>query len=117
MSDYALSFKTDLAPAEKILVDGVEYELLGADHLSEADTAELTALFARFGVLTTELANTSNVAAGTALATKVAKTRIQILLKVTSLPQDVAEKLHISQQGEIIEHVIEQIEAEGGSEG
>ena len=111
MTDYALTFTTELAPAKKFLVDGQEYSLLGVDHLSTEDENEVTALFARFGVLTDELSLTSNLDKGRALAEKVKSTRISILCKVTSLDKETAERLHPTQQTQIIEAIISEVEA------
>lgn len=99
MSDaFALSFTTSLKPAKKFLVDGAPYEILGVDHLSPDDETEVTALFARYNVLQSELEVTSNVAKGKGLAEKIKTTRLTILTKLTSMPRDVAGTLLLTQQ-------------------
>jgi hypothetical protein len=99
MSDaLALTLSTALAPAKKFSVDGEEYQLLGLDHLSGEDEARTMALFARHSLIASELELTSNTEVGTKLATRLKKTRVQIICQVTDLPQEVAEKIPVTGQ-------------------
>lgn len=112
MNDFALSFTTELAPAEQFQVDGAAYDILGLDHLSAEEEAEVTALFARFTVLAADLANTANVEKGKALALKVSATRLQLLCKLTSLTPEIASKLHVTQQVKLLEAIEAGVQAD-----
>lgn len=110
MSDaLALTLSTALAPAKKFSVDGEEYQLLGLDHLSPDDEARTMALFARHSMIASELEVTSNTEYGTKLALRLKKTRIQILCQVTDLPQEVAEKLPVAAQIQLLQAIQQEL--------
>lgn len=108
-----LSLTTVLKPPKKFLVDGDEYELLGVDHLSADDEADVMALFSRYGILQSDLEVQSEVRKGAETAKKMKATRLTILTKLTTLPLEVAKKLPLTQQVLLLEAVQAEVEAEG----
>jgi hypothetical protein len=118
----SLALSTSVAPASKFTIDKTEYHLLGPDHLSDDDEAEAMALFSRHAVLSTELEYEKNVVKGKDLALRVKRTRVQILCKLTDVPQDVIEKLPLSAQVSLLEAIEKEIsdpeepEAEGAGD-
>lgn len=98
MTDVLLSLSTRIAPARKFLVDGEEFEMLTLDHLSPDEEKKVVALFARHGVLASELEMTANVQRGEQLADSVRKTRFQIIRALTTLPKETVEKLPLPAQ-------------------
>lgn len=102
MSNISLALTTKLAPTKKFTVDGEEYEILGLDHLSKEDESKAVALFARHAYIATELEMTPNVQKGKELASRVRDTRMQIIATLTTLPKDIAEKLPLNAQIELI---------------
>lgn len=98
----SLALTTKLAPTTKFTVDGEEFEILGLDHLSKDDEATVVALFARHNVLAFELDNCSDVARGENLAKRVRKTRILLITKLTTVPQETAEALPLPAQVQLL---------------
>jgi hypothetical protein len=115
MSDM-LSLTTVLKPTKKFLVDGSEYEILGVDHLSPEEEAEVVALFSRYGVLQSELEVEKNVSKGTPKAMQVRQTRLTLLTKLTTLNPSVAAKLPLTQQVRLLEAIQAEVEAEDEDE-
>jgi hypothetical protein len=111
--EFALDFTTALKPTKKFKVDGQPYEILTLDHLSPEGEAEVTAQFARFGVLQMELEMSKNVTKGTALAEAVQATRITILTRLTTMPKEVAASLHLTQQVALFEAVAAEDDDDG----
>lgn len=111
MTDFALSLSTVLTPTKKFKVDGVPYDLLGIDHLSSEEEAEVMALFARYESLQDELSGQKNTDRGKVTATHMRATRISILTKLTTLPKDVANKLPLTAQVRLLETVQAETEA------
>lgn len=89
----ALSLSTIVKPAEKFTVDGEEFELLGMEHLSDSDEAEVIALYSRHTLLAIDLESTSAVAKGMVIAERLKATRLAILCKLTTMPKEIAIKL------------------------
>jgi hypothetical protein len=98
-----LALSTQVKPAKKFTVDGEEFQLLGTDHLSPSDEATAIALFSRHTLLAQELELTVNVVKGKAVAERLRNTRIQILCKLTDMPQEVADKLPTPEQVKLLE--------------
>lgn len=114
---FALSFTTSLKPTKKFKVDGVPYDILGVDHLSADDEAEVTALFARYNVLQSELEVTAQVQKGKLLAEKIKNTRLVILTKLTTMPKDVAGTLHLTQQVALLDTLASDAENDDATAG
>ncbi len=70
------------------------------------------ALFSRHSALQNELAITSNVAAGTAVAQKVRKARIAILAKLTTIPRAQLDKYPTGLHVALLEGIQTEIDAE-----
>lgn len=121
MTDFTLDLITAIAPAKKFTVDGEQYDLLGIDHLDDNTEAEVMALFARYGVLTTELDLTANVVKGKELAQRVKTTRLDILAKLTTSPKAILAKLPLTEQvrllGAIENSIGERPDAESTGDG
>ena len=107
-----LSLTTALKPTTKFQVDGAQYEILGVDHLSPDDEAEVMALVARYGVLQSELEVQANVSKGKATALQLKSTRLTLLTKLTTLTQQVAARLPLTQQVRLLEAIQAEVEAE-----
>jgi hypothetical protein len=103
--EFALSFTTALKPTRKFQVDGNVYEILGFEHLTPEQEAEVIAQFARFGVLQAELEMTAKTARGAVLAAQVREVRLSILTRLTTMPKEVAASLHLVQQVKLFEAV------------
>jgi hypothetical protein len=107
-----LSLSTALKETTKFTVDGKPYEILGIDHLSPEQEAEVVALFSRYGILQEELSNERNVSKGTPKALEVRATRLLLLSKMTTLPSSVAGNMPLSQQVKLLEAIQAEVEAD-----
>ncbi len=116
MTEFPLSLSTTVEPAKKFLVDGVEYEMLGPDHLSPADEAEVLALFSRHNILTRELDRERVVEKGKIIAKRQREARINVIAKLTTLPKNEIETLPLSQQVKLLEALEEMIVASESDE-
>jgi hypothetical protein len=103
-----LSLSTQLEPARKFLVDGLEYEILGIDHLGKADEAEVMARFSKYVQTANALSVAADLGKGTALAVSLRTQRIKILTMVTTLPADIADRLPTGPAVKLIEAVQEE---------
>ncbi len=112
MTEPFMALSSKVAPAKLVKIDGEEYELFGTDHLTPNDEAEVMALFSRHSALQNELAITSNVAAGTAVAQKVRKARIAILAKLTTIPRAQLDKYPTGLHVALLEGIQTEIDAE-----
>lgn len=112
----SLALTTKLAPTQKFTVDGQEFEILGLDHLSKDDEATVVALFARHNVLAFELENTSDIARGENLAKRTRKTRVQLLTKLTTMPQELVEALPLPAQVKLLQALQADLNEETGVE-
>ena len=116
---FSLALTTAIKPTKKFTVDGEEFDLLGVDHLSPEVEAEVMALFARYGLLTSDLESTSNVMKGKEIADRMRSTRLALLAKLTTMPKDTAAKLPLSQAVKLMEAIESEVEAadeDGGEE-
>lgn len=116
MSDTMLALSTTVKPARKFTVDGAEYEMWSMDHLSKSDEAIVMALFARHSLIGQELEMSPNVAKGSATAERLRNCRLQLLTKLTNLPREVAEKLPISGQAQLLDALEDEMSAAEESE-
>ena len=112
MTEFPLILSTAVAPPKQILLDGVEYDLLGADNLSPEQEAEAMALFSRHSLIQQQLDMTDRLTDGQAIAARLRTCRILILSKLTSIPRDVAEKLPLSVQVVLLQAIQTEMEAE-----
>jgi len=109
MTDYVRELSTKVEPASKFTVDGEEYELHTFEHLSPEEEAEVTALFARHAKLSELLNEAPNVKKGKEIASRLRGSRIALLSKLTTCPEDVIEKLPMSGQAQLFEAVQEEV--------
>ena len=118
MSDegFSLALTTAVLPAKKFTVDGAEYEMLGTDHLSPDDEAQVLALFARHNILTMELDRERNPVKGKVIAERQRTARMAVIGKLTTLPPDVAGILPLSQQVKLLEAIREEVEQDDEDE-
>jgi hypothetical protein len=117
MSDTAvLALSTTVKPAKKFTVDGAEYEMWSMDHLSKTDEAQVMALFARHALIGQELELSPNVAKGSATAERLRTCRLQLLTKLTNLPREVADKLPISAQAQLLDALEDEMTPEAEDE-
>ena len=113
---FSVSLTTAIKPAALFLVDGQEYEMLGPEHLSPEEDAEVMALFARHALLLSELEMTRNLQKGTAVAEAVRKGRFAIIGKLTNMPRDLIERLPLPQQAKLMEAIRAEMEFGMGDE-
>ena len=113
MSDegFSLALTTAVKPAKKFTVDGIEYEMLGVDHLSPTDEAEVLALFSRHSILVNELDRERNVSKGRVIADRARTARLQVIKKLTTLG-DIAATLPLTQQVKLLEAIQAEVERE-----
>lgn len=104
-TDHLLVLSTRVAPTQKFLVDGEEYELLGMDHLSEDDEALVMARFSKYQQTADNLSIESDLRKGQALASSLKKQRTAIIAQLTTLPKEIAAKLPTKPAVKIIEAV------------
>lgn len=116
MSDILLELSTHIREPKKFLVDGKEYQLLGLDHLGQADEVNVMALFARHTILAAELADSKEVKTGERVATRLKETRLSLLTKLTDLPLDIARKLPITAQVRLLETLEREVSEEPDAE-
>lgn len=105
MTDYLLTLSTNVAPAKKFLVDGVEYELLGMDLLSKDDEAEVLARFSKYAQTSNDLSIESDLVKGKRLAASLRTQRVALLCKLTTLDKEVAAKIPTQDAVKLIEAV------------
>lgn len=96
--DSILSLSTAIEPAEKVKVDGEEFEILGFRHLSDEDEAEVVALLARYDNLSMQLVTTNDDREAVAVARKLRAKRVALLTKLTTIPEKVLVKLPPTEQ-------------------
>jgi len=106
--DTILSLSTEVVPPKKFEVDGVEYDLLGLEHLSEDEEARATAAFMRFGRLLGRLENSTNDRESQKIARALRTRRIELITQLTTLPLEVAEKLPLSGQTRLFRAIQEE---------
>jgi hypothetical protein len=115
-----LDLSTEIEPAEKILIDGTEYDLYSFDHLSDKDEAAVTALFSRFTKIYRLMARTTNRRKEEEQARALQSARTSLIAKMTSIPRDTVQSLPVSVQGKLVKAIREEIadedELEAGSD-
>ena len=104
-----VALTTQVSEPEIFTVDDETYEILGLEHRSKEDEAEIFALFTQSTALQEKLEQGSfadkEEAKQTAL--ELRELREQILVSMTTLPLEIAEKLPISQVVVLFEHLAE----------
>lgn len=109
MTEFPLNLTTAVSPPKTFTIDGVEYNLLGPDHLSPDQEAEAMALFARHALIQQQLDMTERLAEGEATAKRLRTCRILVLSKLTTIPKALVEKLPLSIQVTLLEAIHEQM--------
>lgn len=102
VTDSVLELSTEAVPAKKFTIDGEEYDLLNYDHLSSEQEASVTALFARFQKIYGRLEEATNDSKAAAEALRLNKYREKLIRQMTTVPQDVLDKLGPAAQGKIL---------------
>ena len=97
-TDPILELSTEIKPASTFTVDGVSYDLLGLAHLSAVDEADVTAQLSRFEQIGNRLDRATSDEQAKKLATELRKRRIRLIARMTTVPEDVAEKLPLEAQ-------------------
>lgn len=112
MASPLFDLTTEVAPARIFTVDGVEYKLLGLEHLGKDEEARTQALFARYSKLASALPNANNRQKAERLAATMYDLRMELLCSLTDLPRDVAEKLPMSGQIKLMSAIASDVEDE-----
>ncbi len=110
MSKISLNLSTSVKPAEKFTVDGVEYSLLGLEHLSPEAENTITALFARHGAVSIELGYGPPIDKGEALAERLKRLQNKIIGCMTDLPEDVIETIPMMEKARLFEAINQKYE-------
>jgi hypothetical protein len=109
MTTPVLELSTEVLPAEKLLVDGTEYDLYTFDHLSAEDEAVVTAIFSRFQSIYRALNRTNDQRKREKQAALLRTTREELIDKMTSIPKDEIKSLPVSAQGKLLNAIRENI--------
>jgi len=99
---HLLELSTKIAPPKTFIVDEDEYQLLGFEHISKAQEATVTALFSRYNTLNIRLAQAPSKEKAERAATLLYNIRMELMCNLTTLPRDVAEKLPMSAQVQLL---------------
>lgn len=110
--EIAFSLTTQIKPAKKFTIDGVEYQMKGVDHLSPDDEARVLALFSRHAILVGELEVEKNSGRGEGIAKAARETRLRIVRKLTDIPAEIAETLPLTVQVKLLEAIKEELQAD-----
>ena len=100
-----LDLTTTLAPAEVFAVDSTEYEILGLDHLSANEEAEVMGSFAKFRSLSEKYEAEGDEKKAEQIAAVMIAQRIKILCRLTTMPIEVARKLPVSGQAKLMKYL------------
>lgn len=115
--DYVIELTTEVEPAKTFTVDGEEYKLLGFEHLSADAEAKLMGNLARFERTQLQLQLTNDDKEATTLAKRLRSRRITLLTELTTLPQEVAEKLPLPSQVKLVRVAQELVTPGAGEDG
>lgn len=117
MSDPILSLSTEVEPAKTFEIDGEEYELLGIEHLSPNQEAEVQGLFSRFEQVARKLALAGSDKQAELFAKQLRTRRVQLITKLTTVPDEVASKLPPSAQLQLFRAVANEFGKEDDDDG
>jgi hypothetical protein len=117
MSKISLELSTTIKPAVPFTLDGVQYQMLTLDHLSETDEATVMALISRHQAAGVELELAPNKKQAEVAALKLRPLRLMLIGKLTTLPPEVAKTLPVSEQARLVEAIHEQMSGRPGDEG
>jgi hypothetical protein len=98
MSNIALELSTELSPPKLFTIDGEEFQILGVDHLSPDQEAQVTALFAKHSLIATDLQYERNMKKGEQLAQRLRNVRLEILSRLTTAPKETLDRLPLPGQ-------------------
>lgn len=107
MSDttYVLELTTEVEPAAQFTIDGDAFELLGFEHLTPTQEAEVIADLSRYESLQTQLELSNDDKESVSIAKKLRAKRISILARLTTAPKDTISKLPLPAQVRLIQTV------------
>lgn len=111
-ADPILSLSTEVEPAKTFEVDGETYQLLGIEHLSPEQEAEVSGLFARFEQVAFNLARSKSDKDAKLLAKNLRTRRVELITKLTTIPLDVADKLPAGAQLQLFRAVMDEFGGE-----
>lgn len=115
-SSAILSLSTEVAKPKTFTVDEVEYDLLGLAHLSPNDEAEVTALLSRFEQAGARLDRAKSDQEAKSLAADLRRRRIGLITKMTTIPEDIAEKLPLQAQIKLFAAVRDELSGEADAD-
>lgn len=115
-TDPILELSTQVKPVSTFTVDGSSYDLLGLAHLSASDEAEVTAQLSRFEQIGLRLDRAKSDEEARKLAVELRKRRIRLITKMTTVPEDVAEKLPLEAQIKLFSAVRRELNGENASD-
>lgn len=115
-TDPILELSTQVKPVSTFTVDGESYDLLGLAHLSAADEAEVTAQLSRFEQIGLRLDRAKSDEEAKKLAVELRKRRIRLISKMTTVPEDVAEKLPLEAQIKLFSAVRRELNGENAAD-
>jgi len=104
-----LALTTKAVEPTRFTVDDEPYELYGMAHLNPNEEAEIMSAIAQYQRLATRLAVVASRSKGVAYAKKMYDLRIELLLRMTNLPEPVAKALPIPAQLELFSSIVAQL--------
>lgn len=115
-TDPILELSTQVKPVSTFTVDGESYDLLGLAHLSAADEAEVTAQLSRFEQIGLRLDRAKSDEEAKKFAVELRKRRIRLIAKMTTVPEEVADKLPLEAQIKLFSAVRRELNGENASD-
>lgn len=107
---------TEVAEPIPFAVDGELYHIKGFEHMSRADEARTSALFARYNRLSRMLSEAKKQDEAERIAAAMYDLRMELLTSLTDLPRPVAEKLPMSGQTKLMTAIAKETGQEAGED-
>jgi len=107
---------TEVSEPVPFAVDGELYHIHGFEHMSRADEARTSALFARYNRLSRMLGEEKKQSEAERIAAAMYDLRMELLTSLTDLPRAVAEKLPMSGQAKLMTAIAKETGQEAGED-
>jgi hypothetical protein len=103
-NESILSLNTEVEPTLVFEVDGDQYELRTVSHLSTLEEAKLRRLYRREEQLNSQLTKigSKDDAALERIGTRLVGLRVELIVMMTNLPQEIAEQLPALAQNKLL---------------
>jgi hypothetical protein len=114
--DAILTLSTQVEPADHVKIDGETYDMLGFAHLSDEDEAQVVAMLARYDNLSMQLVTTNDDKEAVNVARKLRRKRIDLLTKLTTIPESIITKLPPPEQIKLVK-AVQRVASDGEADG